>query len=553
MTFYNNLNETGFYGEGLFYNISDVDILANLSFYRTSASNTYVFHWGFSPIIISPNLFTFDYELQLDVVPTFDSPNLEDFTSGIANDTTQSISFHVTSVVDSTHLIVDSTTGMMSGDTITQGINVTTITIVTDSTQLVVGSTIGWIATNVITYQNGNVRKGYAVPVADRIDFVEQTWYARVRIINGMETGPWSVTLTWTIPAKQQQYYAESIMKSLPDYHVYGKEDLLKPVLQRNSNLYLVDNMYGNQLDAASYENFLTQTDNYIDLCRDEFLQQNFGVLFEFTKPVSMQYVDYRWILKQLILASLEGSTNEAISRVVAAFTGVSPLLLNVRDENDFFLNTIQDNPIVPSGPQTVFHTSYPFVPSTLSVEDITTGLFIPSSDYTTNPVQGTWTMNIATADILQATFNIGTVNDPFPVVFDGTDYTVLSGTATFTKNSNLITGTGTFFTSQLSTGNQITDIQGIYIGTVDTISDDTHLSLVQPWFGPTETVGIFKLKYTDIQLPPPINWAKETLAWGLIIDVLNPGEFLLNDSLIQTIGSGVLPAAAKVYWEFPS
>src|ERR1700688_3349353 len=32
-----------------------------------------------------------------------------------------------------------------------------------------------------ITFQNGNVRKGFAVPVAARIDGIVQTWYARVR------------------------------------------------------------------------------------------------------------------------------------------------------------------------------------------------------------------------------------------------------------------------------------------------------------------------------------------------------------------------------------
>jgi hypothetical protein len=477
-----------FYNGGIFYGPSDVDILINLSFYRTSLDGIYVFHWGFSPAIISPDLFIFDYELQLDVVPTFDSPQLVSFLSA-----------------------------------------------------------------SVITYQNGNVRKGYAVPVAARIDKIEQVWYARVRIVDGMVLGPWSATLVWTIPVKMQQQFAENIMTSLPDEHVYGKGDLLKPVNQRNSNLYVVDDMYGNQLDAAFYENFLTQTDNLIDLCRDEFLQPNFGVLFNFVKPTSMTFVDYRWILKQLMLASLEGSTNDAVSRVVAAFTGVSPNLINVRDRNDFFLNTIQDNPIVPGGPQTLFNTSYPFVPGTLAVEDLTTGLFVPSSNYVTNPTQGTWTMNVATTDTLQATFNVGTINDPFPVIFNGLDYTVLSGTATFTNGSDLVTGVGTFFSAQLLVGDQITDVKGVYIGTVSIITDNTHLTLVQPWFGSTETVGIFKLKYTDIQLPPPINWAKETLAWGLIIEVLNPGEFLLNNSLVEAIGSGVLPAFVKTYWEFPS
>ena len=477
-----------FYGSGTFYGPSNIDVPSDLSFYRTSQDGVYVFHWGFSSVFISPALFTYNYELQLDVVSTFDSPQLVDFTSG-----------------------------------------------------------------TVITYQNGNVRKGYAVPVAARIDFVEQVWYARVRVINGTETSDWSLPLVWTIPAKQQQEFAQNLMESLPDAHVYGKGDLLKPVNQRNSNLYLVDNMYGNQLDAASYENFLTQSDNFIDLCRDEFLQQNFGLLFNFTKPTSMQYVDYRWILKQLILSSLVGSTNAAISNVVAAFTGVAPILTNVRDRNDFFLNTIQDPSITPTVGQTVFHTSYPFVPNTIVIEDLTTGLLVPSSNYTTNPVLGTWTMNSYTPDVLQATFNVGTVNDPFPVVFDGTDYITLSGTVTFTHNSNLVVGIGTSFTTQLIVGNQLTDVNGVYIGTIATITDNTHLTFVKPWFGPTEISSVFKLRYTDIQLPPPINWARETLAWGVIITVLNPGEFLLNDSLIETIGNGVLPAFVKTYWEFPS
>jgi len=134
-------------------------------------------------------------------------------------------------------------------------------------------------------------------------------------------------------------------MTSLPDYHVYGKGDLLKPVNQRNSNLYLVENMYGNQFDQVYYTNFLTQTDNYVTLCVDENLYQNFGVLFNFPKPNTMQYVDYRWILINLIQASLVGSTNEAIILTIQAFTGVPPEITPIRDENDFFLVTIQDPP----------------------------------------------------------------------------------------------------------------------------------------------------------------------------------------------------------------
>ena len=81
-----------------------------------------------------------------------------------------------------------------------------------------------------ITFQNGNVRKGFAVPVAARQNNVIQTWYARVRTHTPSIISDWSATLTWTIPMSVQQLDAEQLMDTLPDYHVYGKGDLLKPL-----------------------------------------------------------------------------------------------------------------------------------------------------------------------------------------------------------------------------------------------------------------------------------------------------------------------------------
>src|ERR1035441_1782201 len=93
-----------------------------------------------------------------------------------------------------------------------------------------------------ITFQNGNVRKGFAVPVAARINGVVQTWYARVRTHTLSFISDWSSVLIWTIPQSVQQSSAEALMESLPDYHVYGKGDLLKPVDERNTNLWAVEN-----------------------------------------------------------------------------------------------------------------------------------------------------------------------------------------------------------------------------------------------------------------------------------------------------------------------
>ena len=69
------------------------------------------------------------------------------FASYINNDDYRlSGTFHIVSVTDGTHLVVDNTTGLNPGDTIVQGSHNTTITTVTDTTHLIVGSTTGFVA-----------------------------------------------------------------------------------------------------------------------------------------------------------------------------------------------------------------------------------------------------------------------------------------------------------------------------------------------------------------------------------------------------------------------
>jgi hypothetical protein len=55
-------------------------------------------------------------------------------------------SFSITSIVDATHMLVSSTTGIAVGDTIAQGSSLTKVTSVIGLTELVVISTAGFIA-----------------------------------------------------------------------------------------------------------------------------------------------------------------------------------------------------------------------------------------------------------------------------------------------------------------------------------------------------------------------------------------------------------------------
>jgi len=70
--------------------------------------------------------------------PIINSPLSASYSHGLQ--------FIVDSIVDSTHLAVESANGISAGDTIVQGTNTTTITSIVDNNHLTVGSTTGWIA-----------------------------------------------------------------------------------------------------------------------------------------------------------------------------------------------------------------------------------------------------------------------------------------------------------------------------------------------------------------------------------------------------------------------
>jgi hypothetical protein len=486
MTFYGNLPETVFYGEGIFYGgpaSASSAIPQNLSFYRTSQDGIYTFWWGFLPAFITPSLVSANFDLQLDTSPSFTSPNLVTFT-----------------------------------------------------------------ATSAITYQNGNVVKGFTVPVAARLYMTTQTWYAQVRTHSGSFISAWSAPLTWTIPQSVQQSTAEALMSSLPDANVYGTEDLKLPLNQRKSLIYTFDTMYGQQFDEIFYENLLTGDDNYLALCRDEFLAQNFGVQFNFVKPTNMQYVDYRYILQNLIAASLNGSTVAAIIDVVQAFTGVLPTITNIRDLDDFYLNLISQLPLeTPDGIRTQFLVTYEFVMSSMQIFKNGNKL-TPGVDFTPDEALPGFIMTVAPApsDILNVFYRIGKATDPTPVLFDPTVVTPLTGDVTYTNGSATVTGSGTLFTSQLLNGDILVDPSTGYYLTIDQILSDTSLILLTLWPGPTETVPAYKATYN---INAPVLWDKATLAFGTDVSIFNPGAFNLDYSLIEMLVSTLIPASVKIYF----
>lgn len=476
-----------FYAGGSFYGGTEQDVPLDFRFYRTNVEGRYVFHWGFRFDFITPLLSSMTYELQIASDPLF-------------------------------------TEDLSTYDNLTA-----------------------------ISYQNGNVRKGFAIDVAPRLDKIEQTWYARVRTVLGFAVSDWSDTLPFVIPQRFEVEESENIVNNLPDFHVYGKEDLLKAVADRNSNLYTVANMYGKELDSTLIENFLTTTNNFIGLCRDEQLFDNFGTFFGYIKPQNQQFVEYRMCLLNLILASLVGGTNDAVERIVRSFTGVNPNLQFISTRQDFFLDTILEVPVgAVDGSNTTYQISSDFITGSIVV--LQNGLVLTSGvDFTENHSIPGFVMTVPPAplDTLDVLFRIGLPGDPAPLVFDINDTSPLTGTFTFMNNNSTVMGSGTLFLSELVSGDAITDSEGLILGVVDNVTTNTLLTLTGPWLGTSGSGTGKKLNYSESQVPPSILWDKGTLAFGLNIQVLNPGLFNLNRSLIEMLVKLILPSHIRVFFEY--
>jgi hypothetical protein len=88
---------------------------------------------------------------------TTDNELYIDSETAVSITSTSNATFNVITVVDSTHLIVSSTTGITVGDTITQGSNSTIVTAIPDATHLTVNSTVGFVGQGIASVSFGIV------------------------------------------------------------------------------------------------------------------------------------------------------------------------------------------------------------------------------------------------------------------------------------------------------------------------------------------------------------------------------------------------------------
>lgn len=481
----------GFYLEDI--PLSQTNLPQDLSMYRTSADNVYVFHWEFTEDSYVPTLKTYIYELELDEVPTFDSVNLltyglhivdqtliqgrvvDIFSSSTIGDSTLLVP---TNAFANKQVVIESGTGAGQLRRITSNTS-TTFTVefpwatIPDNT-----SVFSVYSSNVRNFQNGTVAKGYELQVPSRALNPEKRLYCRVRTLSdSTPISSFSETLVFRLLNRYDLSTAESLINRLPDFHIYNKDVVKLPEEDRNTLLWKVMLMYGKEADKVGLLEALTTTDNYITLTRDENLFNNFGTFFNFTRPSTTQFVDYRRCTEAMISASLHGGTPSAITDIVKCWTGVSPSITSVQDLLDFQLTTIVEK-FTGTGAQTQFNftENASFVSGTVLVvqEGSINAVLTPGVDYTenTNPPGFTRAVPPPLNDILTAFYEIA---EPVPLVFDPTDI------------------------------------------------------------------------YTSTQVPPPTVWDQSTAAYGIVVTIFNPATFILDHSLIEFLIRQVIPAHIKL------
>lgn len=426
-----------------YYGLFADDLLKPLDvqFYRTTVDNNYVFHWILPEQAYVPGLKKLIYELQIDTVDTFNSTDLQTFGLNIqstllVSDTQADVFSSAT--VGSTALSMVANTFVGKVVEITSGTGIgqlrrilsntsTTLTVEFDwSTDPDGSSEFRVYESNVANFQNGNVAKGYQVVVPSRTANPDQGYFARVRTLaTTVPASEYSAVIQFSLLGRFDLVAAENMVNNLPDYHVYNKDVIKLPEAQRNTLVWKLMLMYGKEFDRGTLLKELVKTDNYLTLTRDELLFYNFGTYFDFIKPTDMQYVDYRRCLQQLVDASMEGSTEEALIDVIQSLTGVGPTIDTIRDILDFFLVTIRERFACTGSTNTYILTeSASFITSSLMVvrQGATTDVLLtPQVDFFPDESLPGFTTIISypSGNTLTAFYDI---DSPGPAVFDSND-----------------------------------------------------------------------------------------------------------------------------------
>jgi len=337
MTFYGSGT---FYGAGAFYSPSGTDTPISLDFYRTDTDNIYVFHWAFQPPFMSPLLTTFDYQLEIDTDVNFSAPTLFETNTESATIPAGSPFEVTTAVIPRRILFVESTTTTFNEVVSAPAAGEYSVSLTTgvltfnaaDASTAITIISVPATSGDITQFQRGCVVKGFTVPVFTRAESAKITFFARVRIKDGLTFSPFSTPKTVNTIEDVTRETADRLITALPDRNVYPHDEALIPLASRTKNIAFIDETYATEFDLLFLEKEHTIRDTRPERTRDARLFDVVGQQFGFQKPNAMQFVDYRLILENMRLASCVGGTFAAIRAVGRAFTGVDPTITPFSD-----------------------------------------------------------------------------------------------------------------------------------------------------------------------------------------------------------------------------
>jgi len=467
-----------FYYSDDYYDGLAIDVPLDLDYYRTDNDGIYVFHWTFNPQYITPVLATLDFELQLDTVSTFDSPNFKSF-----------------------------------------------------------------LKTTAILYQNGNVVKGYTVPVYTRVEDDVITFYARVRVKDGVNYSNFSDILTAETIQNVVRSTEDRLLTALPDGNVYPIDEVNLPLNQRTSNISKIYQDYSLEFDREFLEKENTIWDRSLRFIRDERIYDVFGFRFGFPKPSTMQFVDYRYCLRHVQNAVFIGSTYGAVKEVGKGFTGINPIIVPFDQLTNFITAKVTTvTTIIPgSSPFVVTLTSSP-----KNVPSIPGFTYVGDPNDTPTPpapTAGQFTFNHLT-NVL--TFNSADAGTSITISFSNSSdiYTYLVSPTT---QSVVIPGSP----FQVTLSGLPIDIPKIIgftftndIPTLNQFNVDFNTGVLT--FNSGNAGNSISIVYTPSVPEPPVVFSRQESGFAVEVILQNPGGFSIDLSSVQFLMSQVMPANVR-------
>lgn len=591
MTFYTDI----FYGEGFYGESTEggIDVPVELAFYRTNTDGVYVFHWGFQEAYINPNILSpgFDFDLEIDTVTTFDSGNLQTFNK------TTALTYQNGAVRKGAAIMVaareDKTEQTWYWRVRTRvGLSTSNWSVVAQFTilekfEVEESENLLNNLPDYHVYGKGDLKRA----VSDRM--------SKLYKICNMYGREFDQTKLEDILTATNNYIAlvrdEQIYQNFGILFNYVKPQIQTSVEYRNAlrNLILASLAGGTFSAIRSVVKAFTGVTPVLGTIveRNEFF---LNTILE-TPPEAPDGT------RQFFTVSEE------------YIPGTLTVLLNgVAQDPGYF--AVFENPTDPNNPSNVAtrdaYVEYPFVPgfkmttapgpsdvltacydigvrtdptpvvldptvSTLLAGSVTythgsmtvtgTGTAFLTALHPGDLITDTDSMALGLVDTVETDTSLTLKFNWVGATETGNGYFIkynstqhVSGIITFTNASTAVSGVGSNFQVELIPGDTIMDDYGT-TGIVQSITDGENLVLRSPWTGnhtppniyypagfPYPNVHTRRQMYDDLTL-----WSKSSLADGLVIDVLNPGEFDLPRPLLETLVKLLLPAHVLVFFEY--